>query len=319
MTTLEIIELLRQKETPYREISRFSQLPGIYAIFFIGNNFPVFGGAVSRHQIIYIGKTESSQEKRDAKTHFTSGKTGSSTVRRSFGALLRERKNLTPIPRNNSDYKRGRLSHYKFDPVSEDSITQWMTQNLGLSFYEYPESRQNIEELETQIISHLVPILNLSKNPTNPFRSQIQELRGQCASMAYQGELTDKLQTSFKQNRNQDQAMRDISNENPKRHGKYIDLWTQYRPLIISALKSSNTAEQIQLNRSEFTAVGNRKKYSFNLELDRGLVANNIGGSAVARDLVSVLSSSKEAAAELAKGYVKIHLDNSFALWVMKR
>lgn len=186
MTTQDVIELLKKRETEYSKTEYFSQLPGIYAFFFIGNTFPLIGSSVSKHQIIYIGKTESSQEKRDAKTHFTTGKTGSSTVRKSIGSILCEKENLKPIPRNDSDYEKGRFSHFMFDDTSEQLITNWMKNNLALSFYEYPNSRQEIEDLETEIIDALVPILNISKNPKNAFKTTLQNLRKNCASSAMQ-------------------------------------------------------------------------------------------------------------------------------------
>jgi len=184
MTTKEIIELLRKEETDFLKIKSFSKFPGIYTIFFTGDDFPLLGDSVSKHQIIYIGKTESSQEERDAKTHFTSGKTGSSTVRKSIGSLLREQENLNPIPRNETDYHKGRYSHFKFDDDSEEKITNWMKNNLALSFFDYPKTKQEIEDLETEIIDELVPILNISKNPKNLFKNTLQQLRKECATNA---------------------------------------------------------------------------------------------------------------------------------------
>lgn len=184
MTSKEIIELLKERETDFLKTKTFSQLPGIYAFFYIGNDFPLLGDSVSKHQIIYIGKTESSQEKRDSKTHFTTGKTRSSTVRKSIGSILCAQENLKPIPRNNSDYAKGRFSHFKFDNASEIKITDWMENNMALSFYEYPKTKQEIENLETEIINELVPILNISKNPKNPFKETLQQLRKNCASIA---------------------------------------------------------------------------------------------------------------------------------------
>jgi hypothetical protein len=183
MTTEEIIELLKERETDFLKTNTFSQLPGIYAFFYIGNDFPLLGDSVSKHQIIYIGKTESSQEKRDSKTHFTTGKTGSSTVRKSIGSILCVQKNLMPIPRNDSDYAKRRFSHFKFDNPSEIKITDWMKKNMALSFYEYPESKEKIDKLETEIIKQLKPILNIDhKNPEN--LNQIKKLRKNCASIA---------------------------------------------------------------------------------------------------------------------------------------
>lgn len=185
MTTEEIIELLKERETDFLKTKTFSQLPGIYAFFYIGNDFPLLGDSVSKHQILYIGKTESSQEKRDSKTHFTTGKTGSSTVRKSIGSILCYQENLMPIPRNDNDYAKRRFSHFKFDNPSEIKITDWMKKNMALSFYEYPESKEKIDKLETEIIKQLKPILNIDhKNPDNPYLNQIKQLRRNCASIA---------------------------------------------------------------------------------------------------------------------------------------
>lgn len=185
MTIKEIIELLRKRETDFLKTKTFSQLPGIYAFFYIGNDFPISGNSESKHQIIYIGKTESSQEERDSKTHFTTGKTGISTVRKSIGSILCAQENLKPIPRNDSDYPKGRFSHFKFDNASEIKVTNWMRKNMALSFYDYPESKDKIDKLETEIIKQLKPILNIDyKNPENPYLNQIKQLRKNCASIA---------------------------------------------------------------------------------------------------------------------------------------
>jgi hypothetical protein len=187
MTTIEAIKILRKREKDFLKTESFSQQPGIYAFFFIGDDFPILGDAVQKHQIIYIGKTETSQEKRDAKTHFASEKTGSSTVRKSIGSILCLSKRLKPIPRNVSDYQKRRFSHFKFDNPSEETITDWMKTNLALSFFEFPRSKQEIENLEKEIIDELVPVLNILKNPKNPFKDQLQQLRESCALMAIEG------------------------------------------------------------------------------------------------------------------------------------
>jgi len=200
MRISEVIDILKEREIDYLKTKSFSQQPGIYALFYIGEDFPLLGDQVSKHEIIYIGKTESSQEKRDAKTHFTTDKTGSSTVRKSIGAILCSDEKLIPIPRNDTDYEKGRFSHFKFDKKSEEKITGWMKQNLALSFYEYQKSKQEIEDLETEIIKNLVPILNISKNPQNPFRSTLKQLRKNCALMARKVDLGKSENTLQKTN-----------------------------------------------------------------------------------------------------------------------
>jgi hypothetical protein len=312
MTTQDVIELLKKRETEYSKTEYFSQLPGIYAFFFIGNTFPLIGSSVSKHQIIYVGKTESSQEKRDAKTHFTTGKTGSSTVRKSIGSILCEKENLKPIPRNDSDYEKGRFSHFMFDDTSEYIITNWMKNNLALSFYEYPKSRQEIEDLETELIHVLVPILNISKNPMNQFKDTLQHLRKICAQIASknQSQKGKSEQTNF----NKPQQI----NSNMSSPGKYIDLWSKNRSLIKEKLLNSSTKQMIRLNSEDFSKVGNRSSYSFNLEFKNGIVHNNIGGSAVARDLAKVLENSAEIKTILNSGYYKINMDRMFCLWLEK-
>jgi GIY-YIG catalytic domain-containing protein len=49
---------------------------------------------------LYVGKAEDSLIARDLRTHFGSGRTGSSTLRRSFAALLAQRLDLHAQPRN---------------------------------------------------------------------------------------------------------------------------------------------------------------------------------------------------------------------------
>ena len=201
MTTIEIIKLLKERKKDFLKTETFSQQPGIYAFFYIGEDFPLFGDKVKKNQLIYIGKTESSQEKRNSNTHFASGKTGSSTVRKSFGSLLCKQESLIPIPRNNSDYAKGRYSHFKFDADSEEIITTWMQNNLALSFYEYPESKDMIEALETDIIKKLVPVLNIDgKNPNNPYKEFLLQLRKNCAKMAREnaGYLDSDIQETKK-------------------------------------------------------------------------------------------------------------------------
>lgn len=313
MTTKGIIELLKEKETDFLNTKSFSKFPGIYAFFFIGNDFPLLGDSVSKHQIIYIGKTESSQEKRDAKTHFTTGKTGSSTVRKSIGSILCAKENLKPIPRNETDYKKKRFSHFKFDNQSEIKITNWMENNLALSFYEYPRTNQEIEDLETKLIDELVPILNISKNSKNAFKDTLQRLRKNCALIAAKDFNPIKIS-------NQTSSITpQKTKNNMASSGKYTDLWTKQRISIKDKLGNSTTKQSIQLNSEDFNKVGNRSNYSFNLEFVNGIISNNIGGSAVARDLAQVLENSNEIKEILKTGHYKINMDRQFCLWIERK
>ena len=181
----DIIKLLKEKEKSFFETTIYSEKPGIYAFFFIGEKFPHFENVVKKHQIIYIGKTESSQRQRDLNTHFATGKTGNSTVRKSIGALLNIKYKLNPIPRNDSDYLKGRLSQFKFDLNSEEKISDWMKNNFAISFYECEQSKDLIDKIETDIIEKIKPILNIDyKNSYNPYKSEIKKLRKECVKSA---------------------------------------------------------------------------------------------------------------------------------------
>lgn len=310
MNHKEIIEHLVSEKKNFLEISTFSKKPGIYAIFFSGKPFPLENKEPKPDEVIYIGKTESSQEKRDAKTHFKSGKTGSSTLRKTIGSLLRKKYNLKPIVRSNSDILKRRLSHFKFDDISEDIISKWMKNNLALSFYEYPKSKNEIEKLETFLIQKLIPILNIDKNPSNPFSKTLKKMRKESANLAFKDYKIVEKNNLIEKVRINKMA---TNSEN-----KYTALWQGYLSQIQRELTDSNEPQTIQLDKEKFTDVGNRKSYSFNLEYKNGIVNNNIGGSAVARDLDKVISKSETIKSILKNGYYKINLDREFILHIQK-
>jgi len=103
--------------------------------------------------------------------------------------------------------------------------------------------------------------------------------------------------------------------------GKYIDLWTKKRNRIEEKLKVAAIEQSIQLNYEEFENVGDRAKnnYTFNLEFNNGTVCNNVGGSAVARDLAKVLENSENIRELLKTGHYKFNLDRNFNLWIKKK
>jgi len=101
----------------------------------------------------------------------------------------------------------------------------------------------------------------------------------------------------------------------------YNDLWKKYLPVIrIFLKKSTEESQTLKLFKHEFEVVGDREKagYQFNLELNKGVVANNISGSAVARDLRDVLHEDQSARNLLKEGHYKINLDTAFVLHITK-
>ncbi len=289
----EVIEELKQRKERYLDIKSFSELPGIYAVFFHGVDFPFNSYKPKPSEIIYIGKTESSQKSRDKNTHFATGKTGSSTLRKTFGAFLRESKGLKPIPRGQSDIDKGRTSHFKFANKSEEIITQWMQNNLGLSFFEYDWPKDEIDALETKLIANLIPILNIDKkNPDNPYLLNIKALRKRCCDIAYS--QTNKVIASEanKATLSHDMDLKSNSIVISNIH-KYEDIWQTLSGQIFKMVEANGNIT-LNIGAEPFEKVGNRKSYSFRLEYINGVVSNNIGGSAVARDLARILDRNNE-------------------------
>ncbi len=101
--------------------------------------------------------------------------------------------------------------------------------------------------------------------------------------------------------------------------GIYSEIWMKHRLSIQGKLKVAATRQSIQLNSEDFTNVGNRKIYSFNLEFVNGKVSNNIDGSAVARDLAKVLERSDKIKEILEIGHYKINMDKQFCLFIEKK
>lgn len=106
----------------------------------------------------------------------------------------------------------------------------------------------------------------------------------------------------------------------PNEENKYVALWTKYKPVIVSCMKDAKTGtNQIyKLSGHEFEAVGNRESsgYSFNLVLINGELANNIDGTAVARDLRIVLSKSGKALELMKDAKYTIRMDKAFVLYI---
>jgi len=184
-----VTDYLKRNTKPLAQITSYSKSSGIYAFMFIGKEFPLKQAIeyVKIRPIIYIGKTESGSHKRNSDQHLKSGKTGSSTLRRTLGAILKDELNLIPIPRNGKENSRRKIAHYEFTPAGEERLTEWMKKNLAFSFYEMDENPAGIIFLEKKVIKLTVPVLNLRDNYGNIFFSLIENARHLCTEEAKKG------------------------------------------------------------------------------------------------------------------------------------
>jgi hypothetical protein len=115
---------------------------------------------------------------RGDETHFQSGQTGFSTLRRSVGGLLKEELRLRAQPRgtgpSNQHYR-----CYRFDDRGEGRLTEWMHHHLLVAVATSPDA----ERVETELISLVQPPLNLTKW-ANPHARDIKALRKACVDEA---------------------------------------------------------------------------------------------------------------------------------------
>ena len=118
---------------------------------------------------IYIGKAETSVLTRDLKDHFAAlpgsvARTGQSTVRRSFAALLGHQLGLHAVPRNLE--KPGYFSMYALAGDGEPRLTAWMHDHLSLAVWPSPEEMSvTLVDVESALIRHFIPPINIDENP----------------------------------------------------------------------------------------------------------------------------------------------------------
>lgn len=134
--------------------------PGLYAIY--GDEAAWSQLRLStprRSDALYVGKAEDSLLARDLDTHFGNGRTGSSTVRRSFAALLREQLSLSAMPRNPE--KPGYFANYGLGPDDDAKLTAWMRARLQVAVWER-SGAVPLADTERAVLQHLNPPLNIA-------------------------------------------------------------------------------------------------------------------------------------------------------------
>lgn len=118
-------------------------------------------------EVLYTGIAGRSLRNRDFKQHFK-GNAGSSTLRKSLGCLF----GYKLIPRD-KDPNTGKT---KYSRIDEEELTKWMLSNLVMYFL----PNLNYNEIESQLITHFNPPLNLKGNNNSinaDFRKNLSSLR----------------------------------------------------------------------------------------------------------------------------------------------
>ncbi|TFD68214.1 GIY-YIG nuclease family protein [Cryobacterium gelidum] len=173
-------------------------VPGLYAIH---ASVQVWGdlGLAHREDIpLYVGKSESSLVERELGQHFAidpsvQARTGGSTVRRSFAALLRVPLKLRAVPRNKENPER--FANFGLEPEGDRVLTRWMHDHLTLAVWPMPEgfSLAELSAVEVNVIRAWTPPLNIKDNPGR--LRQLRVARADLAAEAKEWAMTASLVT----------------------------------------------------------------------------------------------------------------------------
>lgn len=143
--------------------------PGLYAIYGDEQAWRDLQLEAAPALPLYVGKAEESLVSRDLNGHFATNpnskpRTGGSTVRRSFAALLRDTLDLHAVPRNLA--KPERFSSYGLAEGGDARLNEWMHARLRLAVWPAPaDLAVPLGLVETAVIVRFTPPINLDKNP----------------------------------------------------------------------------------------------------------------------------------------------------------
>jgi GIY-YIG catalytic domain-containing protein len=181
--TLQLDSILKALSDRPREATDAPDAPGLYAIFGSKEVWEELGlGTPIDERPLYVGKAEKSLLRRDVRQHFGTGNTGSSTVRRSIAALLKNKHGYVGVPRNPK--KPAHFSNYALGVDHDQMLTEWMLRNLRLGTWE-PETADGVvlDTWETKVLDAWKPPLNLSKVRTG-WTVELKRLRKALANEA---------------------------------------------------------------------------------------------------------------------------------------
>ena len=152
--------------------------PGLYALYGAAATWRRLGlGSPPNRRPLYLGKAEASLVARDLNTHFATGRTGRSSPRRSFVALLSAAGalNLVAIPRRPSDPEPGKFTHYALEATGDEQLTEWMRSHLRIAVWPAPQGTV-LKPVEAAVIGQWLPPLNLTGVKT-PWTTQVKAAR----------------------------------------------------------------------------------------------------------------------------------------------
>lgn len=160
--------------------------PGVYALLIDPDDLAALDPlTIAEDGLVYVGMTA---DKAGERNHFALEHSGFSSPRRSLGALLKNKLPLRACRRapglSDSNWK-----NYRFTGAGENALTQWMNERLSMNHVPLSGDKDDIEEVETQVIARLQPPMNLKKW-RNPQKKMVEELRKICRDEARGGTMS---------------------------------------------------------------------------------------------------------------------------------
>lgn len=137
-----LVEALRHLAGPTMSIAAANvdvqRRPGLYAVHGEVAVWQELGlGEPTDARPLYVGKAERSLASRDVNTHFATGKTGSSTLRRSLAGLLATQLASEGRPRNPA--KPERFANFGLEASGDELLTGSMVTHLRLAVWSSPD------------------------------------------------------------------------------------------------------------------------------------------------------------------------------------
>ncbi|HYK75991.1 MAG TPA: hypothetical protein VEV16_03380 [Daejeonella sp.] len=179
--TDDIINSISKTAKLVKDLNSLPDEQGIYALYI--DKSTDLGKFGNPGQLIYVGISEKSLVSRGIETHFKTGQTGWSTLRRSIGAILKSKLKLSAHKRDLNP-KKLRADKYKFDEKGEVRLTEWMIENLKMGFWSTsnPLTKAKLRDEEEKVIINLKPSLDLDKRTKrlNPLAQELDNLREIC-------------------------------------------------------------------------------------------------------------------------------------------
>ena len=94
----------------------------------------------------------------------------------------------------------------------------------------------------------------------------------------------------------------------------YIDFWESYSDYFIGKILEGGTTDDPIIDCKKLASLGDRQDYTFRIQYENAIAVNNLEGSAVARNLDTVLTSNRTFKIIAKRKSIYIRLKSNYTL-----